>query len=35
MLLRAYQPDDMQSTSAELFFHTVHAVNARDYRRSS
>ena len=31
MLLRAYQPDDCKAL-AELFFHTVHAVNARDYR---
>ncbi len=31
MLLRAYQPDDCKALAA-LFFHTVHAVNARDYR---
>ena len=30
MLLRQYQPSDCK-TLAELFFHTVHTVNSKDY----
>lgn len=30
MLLRAYQPSDLEELAA-LFYDTVHRVNARDY----
>ncbi len=30
MILRAYTPDDCK-TLAELFFNTVHTINAKDY----
>ena len=30
MFIRAYQPDDCREL-AELFYHTVHTVNAGDY----
>ena len=30
MFIRAYQPDDCRKL-AELFYHTVHTVNAGDY----
>lgn len=30
MLIREYSPSDCKET-AELFFHTVHTVNAKDY----
>lgn len=32
MMVRNYQPEDCVSLS-ELFFHTVHAVNAKDYTK--
>lgn len=33
MLFRMYQPSDCQEM-AELFYNTVHTVNARDYTRT-
>lgn len=32
MVIRNYQPDDCKE-SAELFYHTVHTVNAKDYTK--
>lgn len=32
MMLRKYQPSDC-SEMAELFYHTVHGINARDYSK--
>jgi len=32
MFIRPYQPSDCRET-AELFYNTIHAVNARDYSR--
>ena len=30
MILREYQPSDLKEI-LELFYHTVHSVNAKDY----
>lgn len=32
MIIRAYQPSDCKDL-AELFYHTVHTVNAKDYTK--
>lgn len=32
MIIRAYQPTDCKAL-AELFYHTVHTVNAKDYTK--
>ncbi len=33
MLIRAYQPSDCKELT-ELFYHTVHTVNAKDYTKA-